>query len=118
MVPIIIGFWMVGGSKVKPILRLGFTRKRIPADNNAYVYQEQERSASFIFENGIAKPFQNGSPNGLRINESEPSDADVADIFAFQSDLSAVDRVKVELSTGTIMEFTLLFLLDLQQRLL
>jgi hypothetical protein len=36
----------------------------------------------------------------LRINESEPSDADVADIFALTRTDSAVDRIKVELSTG------------------
>jgi hypothetical protein len=60
--------------------------------------QERKRSAS-CFENSIVKTiskWSGGSPNGW-INESEPSDADVADIFAFDSDLSAVDRVKVEL---------------------
>jgi hypothetical protein len=33
------------------------------------------------------------------------STADDVDIFAFDSVLSAVDRIKVELSTETIMEF-------------
>jgi hypothetical protein len=75
---------MVGGSKVRPILRV-VTRKRIPADNNAYVYSGTGTVSVICFENSIVKRFQNGgngSPNGLRINESEPSDADVADIFA------------------------------------
>jgi hypothetical protein len=81
--------------------------------------QEQERSASFVFlKIVLLKRFQNGgngSPNGLRINESEPSDADVADIFALTC-TSEVDRIKVELSTETITEFSK-YLLDLQQRL-
>jgi hypothetical protein len=64
--------------------------------------QEQETVSVICFENSIVKRFQNGgngSPNGLRINESEPSDADVADIFALTC-TSEVDRIKVELSTG------------------
>ena len=101
----LLGWW--GGSKSQAYFEGWVSQENgIPADNNAYVYSGTGNgSTSFIFENGIAKTISqnggNGSPNGLRINESEPSDADVADIFAFQSDLSAVDRVKVELSTGT-----------------
>jgi hypothetical protein len=36
------------GSKSQPILRVGFTRKRIPADNNAYVYSGTE-TVSVLF---------------------------------------------------------------------
>jgi hypothetical protein len=76
------------------------------ADNNAYVYTATGTgSASRIFENGISKTLNtNGGlngPNGLRINESEPSDADVADIFVFNSVLSDSNREKIEQSTAS-----------------
>ncbi|MBB1193212.1 hypothetical protein DNC80_05950 [Flavobacterium sp. SOK18b] len=100
----LLGWW--GGSKSQAYFEGWVSQENgIPADNNAYVYSGTGNgSASFIFENSIVKTISqnggNGSPNGLRINESEPSDADVADIFAFDSVLSEVDRIKVELSTG------------------
>jgi hypothetical protein len=45
------------------------------------MYTRNGTVSVICFENRLQKPFQNGgngSPNGLRINESEPSDADVA----------------------------------------
>ncbi|MES2853744.1 MAG: fibrinogen-like YCDxxxxGGGW domain-containing protein [Bacteroidota bacterium] len=78
----------------------------ISADNNPYVYTATGTgSASTIFENGISKTVNtNGGstgPNGLRINESEPSDADVADIFVFDSVLSDSNREAIEKSTAS-----------------
>lgn len=100
----LLGWW--GGSKSQAYFEGWVSQANgIPADNNAYVYSGTGNgSASFVFENSIVKTISqnggNGSPNGLRINEYESSDADVADIFAFDTVLSEVDRVKVELSTG------------------
>ncbi|MFC5284532.1 fibrinogen-like YCDxxxxGGGW domain-containing protein [Pedobacter alpinus] len=76
------------------------------SDNNAYVYSGTGTgSASAIYENGISKTVnQNGGttgPNGLRVNQSESSTADVAEIFAFNAVLSNNDRLKVENSTAS-----------------
>ncbi|WP_338644951.1 arabinofuranosidase catalytic domain-containing protein [Flavobacterium sp. KS-LB2] len=78
----------------------------IVADNNPYVYTGTGTGiASAFYENGISKTNNpNGGltgPNGLRINESEPSDVDVAEIFAFDSVLSTNDRLAVEKSTAS-----------------
>jgi hypothetical protein len=78
----------------------------ITADSNPYVYTGTGNgSESTIFENGISKTVNtNGGstgPNGLRINDSESSDADVAEIFAFDSVLSTNDRLAVEKSSGS-----------------
>ena len=78
----------------------------IPADSNAYVYTGTGTgSESTIFENGISKTVNtNGGttgPNGLRINDSESSDADVAEIFVFDSVLATNDRLAVEKSSGS-----------------
>ncbi|MFV5699288.1 fibrinogen-like YCDxxxxGGGW domain-containing protein [Flavobacterium sp. ZT3R17] len=78
----------------------------IPADSNPYVYTGTGNgSESTIFENGISKTVNtNGGPtgpNGLRINDSESSDADVAEIFVFNSVLSTNDRLAVEKSSGS-----------------
>ncbi|MEO8254251.1 MAG: fibrinogen-like YCDxxxxGGGW domain-containing protein [Flavobacterium sp.] len=78
----------------------------ITADSNPYVYTGTGTgSQSAIFENGISKTLYpsggiNG-PNGIRINENEPSDADVAEIFVFNSVLSTEDRLAVENSTAS-----------------
>jgi Alpha-L-arabinofuranosidase B, catalytic len=76
------------------------------ADNNPYVYTGiGTGSVSAFYENGISKTiYPSGGltgPNGLRINERESSDVDVAEIFAFNSVLSANDRLAVEKSTAS-----------------
>ncbi len=78
----------------------------ISADDNPYVYTGTGNgSESTIFENGISKTVNaNGGstgPNGLRINDSESSDADVAEIFVFDSVLSTNDRLAVEKSSAS-----------------
>lgn len=78
----------------------------ISADNNPFVYTATGTgSASTIFENGISKTVNtNGGstgPNGLRINESESSDADVADILVFDSVLSDSNREAIENSSAS-----------------
>ncbi|MFV8344395.1 fibrinogen-like YCDxxxxGGGW domain-containing protein [Flavobacterium sp. XS2P39] len=77
-----------------------------PADNNPYVYSATgTASASTIFENGISKTIStNGGtsgPDGLRINQGESSDADVADIFVFDSVLSDSNRETIEKSSAS-----------------
>ncbi|EIA07239.1 fibrinogen-like YCDxxxxGGGW domain-containing protein [Flavobacterium frigoris] len=78
----------------------------IPTDNNSYVYSATGTgSISTIFENGISKTVNTtggtNGPNGLRINESEPSDSDVADIFAFDTVLSNLKREAIEKSSAS-----------------
>ena len=76
------------------------------ADNNSYVYSATGTgSASTIFENGVSKTLNtsggNSGPNGLRINGNESSNADVADIFVFNTDLSTLNRETVEKSSAS-----------------
>ena len=77
----------------------------IAADSNPYVYSATGTgSASAFFENGISKTVNATSglsgPNGLRINEREHSNADVADIFVFNTVLSTLNRETVEKSSS------------------
>ena len=81
----------------------------ISADSDAYVYTGTGNGTeSAIYENGVSKTMSpNGGtngPNGLRINDSESSDADVGEIFVFDSVLSADDRLAVEKSTASFYE--------------
>lgn len=81
----------------------------ISADNNPYVYTGTGNGTeSAFFENGVSKTItQNGGttgPNGLRINESESSDADVAEIFVFDSVLATSDRLSIEESSASYYE--------------
>lgn len=101
----LLGWW--GGSKSQAHFD-GWVSQGggIAADNNPYVYTGTGTgSESAVYENGISKTINpNGGatgPNGLRINESESSDADVAEIFAFDSVLSTNDRLAVEKSTAS-----------------
>lgn len=78
MVLITIGFlgWWAGSKSQAYFEGWVSQANGIPADSNAYVYSGTGNgSASFIFENSIVKTISqnggNGSPNGLRINESD-----------------------------------------------
>ena len=78
----------------------------IPADSNAYVYTGTGTgSESIFFENGVSKTVNpsggTNGPNGIRINDSESSDADVAEVFVFDSVLATNDRLAVEKSSGS-----------------
>lgn len=78
----------------------------IPADSNAYVYTGTGTgSESRFFENGVSKTVNPSGgttgPNGIRINDSESSDADVAEVFVFDSVLATNDRLAVEKSSAS-----------------
>ncbi len=78
----------------------------IPADNNPFVYTGTGNgSVSTFFENGVSKTVNPSGgttgPDGIRINDSESSDADVAEVFVFDSVLATNDRLAVEKSSGS-----------------
>lgn len=78
----------------------------VTADNASYVYSATGNgSSSTFFENGVSKIQNAGGgltgPNGIRINEREQSDVDVADIFAFDTVLSDFNREVIEKSAAS-----------------
>lgn len=101
----LLGWW--NGSKTQGHFDGWVSRDGgVPADTNPYVYTGTGNGTeSGFFENGISKTVRlNGGlngPNGLRINENESSDADVAEIFVFDSVLSTNDRELVEKSSAS-----------------
>lgn len=101
----LLGWW--GGNKGQAHYD-GWVSKEggTTADNNSYVYSATGTgSVSAIFENGVTKTLNasggNSGPNGLRINEREASNADVADIFVFNTVLSDLNREAVEKSSSS-----------------
>lgn len=76
-----------------------------PSDTNAYVYSATGTgNNSFFYRNGTLLYNNNGGvsgPNGISINGNESSDADVAEIFAFNVSLAENDREIIENSTGS-----------------
>ena len=101
----LLGWW--GGSKTQGHYDGWVSQPGgIPADSNSYVYSATgDGTVSAIFENGINTTITpnggNSGPNGLRINEREPSDVDVADIFVFDSVLSNLNREAIEKSAAS-----------------
>lgn len=76
-----------------------------PSDNNAYVYSVTGTGGiSTFYENGT-QLFSNGNgvngPNGINLNGSESSDADIAEIFVFNTVLANAKRELVEKSSGS-----------------
>lgn len=75
-----------------------------PSDNNTYVYTATGTGAtSAFYENGIQLFSNNGGvqgPNGINLNGHESSDADIAEIFIFNTVLADGARELVEKSSG------------------
>lgn len=73
-------------------------------DNNAYVYSSTGTGGtSTFYENGTQLYSNNGGvngPNGINLNGSESSDADIAEIFVFNTVLANANRELVENSSG------------------
>lgn len=101
----LLGYW--NGSKSQAYFEGWVSRDgSIPSDSNSYVYSATSNgSSSNVFENGISKTVNNTGgntgPNGLKINDGEPSDVEVQDIFAFNTVLSTLDRESVEKSIAS-----------------
>jgi surface protein len=100
----LLGWW--GGSKTQAHFD-GWVSPAggIPADNNSYVYSGTGNgSISSIYENGTLA-YSNGGgktgPNGINLNGNESSDADVTELFVFNSVLADADRKLVENSSGS-----------------
>ena len=75
------------------------------SDNNPYVYTGTSTgSTSTVYENGISKTVTPTGgltgPNGISINNTEPSDVDVAEIIIFNSVLSPTVRQELENNSG------------------
>jgi hypothetical protein len=74
------------------------------SDNNAFVYSSTGTGGiSTFYENGTQLYSNNGGvngPNGLNLNGVESSDADIAEIFIFNTVLADADRELIENSSG------------------
>ncbi|MDQ2864422.1 MAG: hypothetical protein M3R50_12410, partial [Bacteroidota bacterium] len=75
------------------------------SNSNPYVYTATGTgSTSYIYQNDTLL-YNNGGgvsgPNGISINGNEASDADVAELFIFNTVLSTVDRSLVDKSSGS-----------------
>lgn len=75
------------------------------SDSNPYIYSATGTGGiSSIYQNGTLL-FSNGGgvsgPNGINLNGSESSDADIAELFVFNSALADVERENIEKSSGS-----------------
>lgn len=75
------------------------------SDNNPYVYTgTSSGGSSSLYQNSVLLYQNNGGvsgPNGITLNGSESSDADIAEVFIFNTVLPDPEREAVEESSGS-----------------